>query len=114
MAHGLTTAGGAVRRTGIWNIWPGSRGSLCLDARELHHLAPLLGFLGNEPPKVGGRAWKHTKVGKPRLDLGIGKRGIHLLVEGVDDFGGRILRCAEARTRRSPRSRRGHGGERHL
>src|SRR6516164_5931532 len=21
MAHGLTTAGGAVRRTGIWNIW---------------------------------------------------------------------------------------------
>ena len=32
----------------------GMPGSICFDARELHHLAPLFGFLGNEPPKVGG------------------------------------------------------------
>src|SRR5262245_61072660 len=30
------------------------RGSVRPDAREPDHLGPLLGFLGNEPPKVGG------------------------------------------------------------
>lgn len=33
---------------------------------------------------------------KPRLDLGIGEAGAHLLVERLDDFGGRIARRAEA------------------
>ena len=34
-------------------------GSICLDACELHHLAPLLGFLGDQPAKVGRGAGKH-------------------------------------------------------
>ena len=28
---------------------------LCLDARELHHLGPLLDFGGDEPPEQRGR-----------------------------------------------------------
>jgi len=33
-------------------------GSICFDAREVHHLAPLLGFVGDEILELGGRAWK--------------------------------------------------------
>src|SRR5262249_38122056 len=40
----------ATKRYGTWQ----DRRLFRLDARELHHLAPLLGFLGNEPSKVGG------------------------------------------------------------
>ena len=32
------------------------RGSLRLDVRRADHLAPLLGFVGNELSEVGGRA----------------------------------------------------------
>src|SRR5262249_3070306 len=54
--------------------------------------APLLGFVGNELPKVGGRERKHvaTEVGKPRLHLGLGKASVDLLVELADD----LSRCA--------------------
>jgi len=31
-----------------------SAGSICLDACELHHLAPLLGFLGDQLAEVRG------------------------------------------------------------
>jgi|tagenome__1003787_1003787.scaffolds.fasta_scaffold20955902_2 hypothetical protein len=46
-------------------------GSLRLHARELDHLAPFLGFVGDELPKVGGGPWKHcaAQIGKPRLHL---------------------------------------------
>src|SRR5262245_26275346 len=72
--------------------------SLCLDVGRPDHLAPLLGLLGNVFAEVGGRAWKHsaTKVGKARLHLGIVESRVDLLVELVDDFGRRGLRCAEA------------------
>src|SRR5262245_38627345 len=69
-------------RNGIYGIsWP-IRGSVRLDARELDHLGPLLGFLGNEFPEIGGRERDHgaAEVGKPRLDLGISKAGVDLLV----------------------------------
>ena len=48
--------------------------------------------------KVGGREREHvaTQVGKPRLDLGIGKARVDLLVELVDDLGERLLRRANA------------------
>ena len=49
-------------------------GSLPLEAGELDHLAPFLGFGCDELSEVGGRERKHiaTDVGKPRLQLGIG------------------------------------------
>ena len=52
---------------GRWTDWPygiyergaGTAGSICLDASELHHLAPLLGFVGDHLSKVGRSAGKH-------------------------------------------------------
>src|SRR5262245_21711677 len=44
-----------------------------LRARELDHLAPLLGLLGNELAEVGRRTWKDSaQLGEPRAHLGIG------------------------------------------
>src|SRR5258707_4776113 len=73
-------------------------GSIRLDAYELHHLAPFLGFVGDQLFKVGGREREHgaTEVGKPRLDLGIGEASVDLLVELRNDLGRRGLRCADA------------------
>src|SRR5215475_15610999 len=63
-----------------------------------NHLAPFLGFVGDQLPKVGGREREHsaTEIGKPRLDLGFGKASVDLLVELVDDLGGGSLWCADA------------------
>src|ERR1700730_16854949 len=49
----------------------GLRESIRLGARKGHHLAPLLGFLGDELAEVGGRACEHhaAQVGEPRFDL---------------------------------------------
>jgi hypothetical protein len=73
-------------------------GLIRLDVRELHYLGPLLGLIGDEPSEVGGLARKHraAHVGDRRLDLGIGEAGSDLLVELVDDFGGCVLRHADA------------------
>src|SRR5262249_34850421 len=62
-------------------------GSLPLDANGLHHLAPLLGFIGDELTEVDRRARKgrSAQIGKPRLDLGIGKARIYLFVERFVD-----------------------------
>src|SRR6202040_802045 len=71
----------------------GPPGSIRFDAHKLHHLAPFLGFVGNELAKIGGRARKHraAQVGKPCPELGIGKASIDLLVELHDDLCRRIL-----------------------
>src|SRR5215831_2027161 len=45
-----------IRGTGFMECDAETGGSICLDACELHHLAPLLGFLGDEFAEVGGRA----------------------------------------------------------
>ncbi len=37
--------------------------SLRLDASELHHLGPFLGFVGNELAELGGRASKRVVIG---------------------------------------------------
>ena len=47
----------AVRRTGVTECSSG--GSLRLDACELDHLGPLLGFVGDELAEVGRRERKH-------------------------------------------------------
>src|SRR5580700_10710081 len=72
--------------------------SLRLDVRELDHLGPFLGFVGNELAEIGRRAseWHGAQSGKPRLQCGIGEAGIDLLVELVDDVDGRALRRADA------------------
>ena len=56
-------------RTGVTEYWIGLTASLCFDAGELHHLAPFLGFVGNELAKIGGRARQRdaAEVVKPRL-----------------------------------------------
>src|SRR6516164_4200049 len=73
-------------------------GSLPLYANEFHYLAPLLGFIGDELAEVGRRARKRrsAQLGKPRLNLGIGKARIDLFVERSDDISRRALGCAEA------------------
>ena len=72
-------------------------GSFRLDARELDHLGPLLGFVDDELVEVAGRAWKHSaaKVGKARVQLGVGKPYIDLAVKLLDNFDGRVLRRAD-------------------
>jgi hypothetical protein len=85
----------------LWNIRPPEAALLRLDVGRSDHLAPLLGFIGDEVAEVGGRARNHraAQVGKPRLDLGVGERGVDFLVELVDDLGGRFLGCADANPR---------------
>src|SRR6516162_11666267 len=63
-------------------------GSLRLDVRELDHPGPLLGFVGDEVAKFGGRHrhWLEAKANKARLCQGIGKDGIDLLAEPLDNF----------------------------
>src|SRR5580692_2860737 len=72
--------------------------SLRLYVRELDHLGPFLGFIGDELAEIGRRAgkWHGAEIGKPLLQRGIGEASIDFLVELVDDVGGRALRCADA------------------
>jgi len=95
LAHGGQI--GRFAERDLWNILPHSR-SVRLDAGELDHLGPLLGFVGYELAEIGRRARKYraAEVGQPRLNLGIGEGCIDPIVELVDDFDGRGLRCADA------------------
>src|SRR5262245_29660215 len=114
--HGATGSGRrdrAVRGTvRLWNVgtYPGS---LRLDAGELDHLGPLLGFVSDELSEFGRRhRHRHApKVGEPRLKLGVGEDGIDLSVELLDDLGRRGLRYANAvpRTRLVTRHEIAHG-----
>jgi hypothetical protein len=79
----------AERRYGIFG--PRSCWSLGLDARELHHLAPFLGFVS--VAEIGGRAGNpgSPQFGGPRLDFGIAEaRWLKLLM--VEDIGPETLR----------------------
>jgi hypothetical protein len=68
------------------------------DAGERHNLAPLRGFVGDEPAEIGWRARQHLapQVGEPSLDLGIGEARIDLLVQPVNDCGWRGLGGADS------------------
>src|SRR6516225_11070445 len=78
MAHGLTTAGGAVRRTGFME----RRGPLLrLCTRQLHHLAPFLGVVGDEFAEVGGRAGqRHAAEASRAFMLGSARAALISLV----------------------------------
>src|SRR5262249_43450395 len=86
------------RGTAVYGMSPPSPASVRLDACELHHLAPLLGFVGDKLTEIGRRTGKNraARIGNPRLDLGVGESCVGLLVELVDDLGGHASRCAEA------------------
>jgi hypothetical protein len=43
----------AISPNGCYGIWIGTAASVWLDARELDHLGPLLGFGGDELGEVG-------------------------------------------------------------
>src|SRR5262249_58720171 len=64
-------------------IGSGTAASVQLDVRGPDHLAPFLGFVGDQLAKIGRREREHVaaQVGKPRLELGIGKASVDLLVE---------------------------------
>src|SRR5207248_6160294 len=87
----------AVRVTEFWNVGPGAR-LLRLRARELHHLAPLLGFFGDKFSEIGGRARERSgaQVGKLRLHVWIGEGRVDLPVKLVDDLHRRILGGTDA------------------
>src|SRR5947208_16989471 len=91
--------GDAFAERDVMEYRPGSGStSFRFDVEGPNDVQPLLGAIGNELAKVGGREREHvaTQVGKPRLDLGIGKARVDLLVELVDDLGERLLRRANA------------------
>jgi len=89
------------RLAGVTEYWIGTAASLRLDVGRPDHLAPLFGFLGDHLAEVSGREREHVaaQVGKARLDLGIGKASVDLLVELLDYLGRRGLRCAESGAR---------------
>src|SRR5262245_30758871 len=69
----------------LWNICSGSLG---LDACELHHLAPLLGFLSDQLAEVSGRARKHraAEISEPHFHVGVGKARVSFRVELVNNL----------------------------
>src|SRR5215471_4371842 len=89
-------------RRGSFTMTPPSNSvaerSVRFRARELDHLGPFLGFIGNELCEIGGRASKcrTAQIAKPRLRFGVSENGIDLLVELVDNIGGRGPRGADA------------------
>ena len=75
-----------------WEIDGGSA-SLRLDVEGPDEVAPLLRFVGDKLAKISRRKRERvaTQIGKPRLVLWIGEGSVDLLVELVDDLGGRGL-----------------------
>src|SRR5262249_43394703 len=75
----------AVRRTGFMET---QARSLRLDARELDHLGPFLGFGCNESAELGGAKnhWDGADIVEPRPDVRRSQPGIDLAVEPFDDL----------------------------
>src|SRR3954451_12564490 len=72
--------------------------SFGLRAGELHNLTPLFRFLRDQLAEISGRTRKHraAEISDPRFHVLIAESRIDLLVQCVDDFGGRVPGCAEA------------------
>src|SRR5215510_1291304 len=71
----------------LWNV----ASSIRLNVGSTNHLAPLLGFVGDELSKLGGGAGKNraAQFGEPRLDRRIGESRVDLLIEHIDDLDAR-------------------------
>src|SRR5262245_20032843 len=85
---------------------------LRLDAGELDHLSPLLGFLCDELAKVGGRAGKYftTQFGHPYLHRRIGEhrvspRSAHDAALAEMNLGELAVRVDKLQSDRPPRPR---------
>src|SRR5271169_773313 len=100
-------------KAGISDALSALGGSIRLGTRELDDLGPLLGFLGEELVEIRSRARKHRRaqIGKPRPHVAIGENGVDLVVEPVDDLGGRGLAQADGEplARLIARYELGHG-----
>src|SRR5262245_63792311 len=80
----------------LWNI---ARDRLpWLDVGRYNHLAPFLGFVGDEFAEISGRAWKHraAQIGKPCFEFWIRNADIDFLVQSLDELYGRALRSTNA------------------
>src|SRR5580658_3030591 len=90
--------GQCVRVTNVTEYSDGSGPSVRLDACELDHLRPLLGFVGDELAKVGG-CHRHRHVaesGEFGVESRIGDSGVNLFVEYIHDRNGRVPRRRDA------------------
>ena len=99
LSHSALAARRHLAQWKIWSLDPQAESALLgPDVRSADYVGPLFGFFGNELAEVGGRASKHhsAKLGEPRLHNGVGEGRIDLIVEVVDDFGGRGLGEADA------------------
>src|SRR5262249_60846145 len=105
MAHGLTTAGGAVRRTGVTEYLAGEFGSLRLDVGGPYHFAPFLGLGRDQRAEIGGRAREchPAQVTKSGLHVGVRESSVDFPVKGLNDFRWRGLRRCDT----SPKNRAG-------
>src|SRR5262245_50380406 len=86
-ALGARSRASAISPNGGYGILAPTAASVRLDVGGPDHLAPLLGFVGDELAEFGGRhRHRHAaQIGEPRLDRGIGEAGVNCLVELVDD-----------------------------
>jgi hypothetical protein len=93
-----------VRRTEFFERFVQPARSIRLDTRKLRHLAPFLGFFGDQFAEIGGRAGEHgsPQTGEPYFDFGVTETRVDFLVEPIDDLCGRVLGRAD--TIGSPRS----------
>ena len=71
--------------------------SLRLDIGRPDYSRPLLGVIGDEFPEFGRRTCKRrvAQIGEARLDPSLGKTGVDLFVEPVDDLGWSALGCRD-------------------
>src|SRR6516165_9702653 len=67
-----------------------------IDARELHNLTPLRGFISDESSELGGcsRNRREPDASETRLHFGISDNGVNLFVEPFND----LCRCSTGRT----------------
>src|SRR6516162_8604047 len=71
-----------------------------IDARELHNLTPLCGFISDEFSELGGcsRHRREPDASETRLHFGISDNGVNLFVEPFND----LCRCSTGRTDTMP------------
>src|SRR5262249_60937076 len=68
------------------------------DVGRRNHLAPFLGFVGDEFAEISGRACKHraAQIGKPCFEFWICNADIDFLVQSFDELCGRALRSTNS------------------
>src|SRR5262249_1811622 len=54
-----------IRKTDVTEYWIGTAASFRLDVGSPDYLAPLLGFFGDQFPKLGGREREHVATAAP-------------------------------------------------